>query len=86
MNKPAPSTKPDPSFEASLERLERIVAEMEGGELGLDAMLQHFEEGTRLVKTCSARLEEVERRVEMLVKKAGEETLVPFEEDSASDS
>lgn len=57
------------SFEASIERLEKIVAEMEGGELSLDDMIARFEEGQALIKVCSARLNEVERKIEVLVKK-----------------
>ncbi len=71
---------PDPSFEKSLEELEAIVKKMEGGELGLDQMIEHFEKGSELVKTCSRKLNEVERRIEKLVKDGqGGITAVPLE-------
>lgn len=54
-------------FEQSLERLEEIVAHMESGELSLDDMLAHFEEGSKLVKQCSTKLSEVEKKIEKLV-------------------
>jgi len=71
----------DASFEASLERLESLVAEMEAGELSLDQMIAHFEEGSKLVAHCGKKLNEVERRIEKLVKKDGEITTEPFEPD-----
>lgn len=60
-----------PDFEKSLERLETIVQEMETGGLSLEKMMRHFEEGMRLVKFCSAKLNEVERKIEILVKQDG---------------
>ncbi len=70
-----------PSFERALERLETIVAEMEGGELDLDGLIRHFEEGQKLIALCQRRLTEVERRVEALVQSAeGEPRIEPFAE------
>ena len=71
-------TDKQPGFEKSLERLETIVREMEGGELSLEKMMKHFEEGMSLVGTCSAKLNEVERKIELLVKKGDQTTLAPF--------
>ena len=68
-----------PGFEKSLERLETIVREMESGELSLEKMMKHFEEGMSLVGVCSAKLNEVERKIELLVKQGDQTTLVPFE-------
>ncbi|MDH3346221.1 MAG: exodeoxyribonuclease VII small subunit [Kiritimatiellaceae bacterium] len=56
-------------FEKSLERLETIVDEMESGELALEQMIQHFEEGSKLVTLCSVKLTEVEQKIEKLIKK-----------------
>lgn len=68
-------------FEAALSRLEDVVAQMEGGELSLEQMIGHFEEGSGLVDRCNARLVEVEQRIEKLVKTAsGEMGTVPFED------
>ena len=58
------------SFEKALARLEEIAAEMESGELGLEKMVAAFEEGQKLVKLCSSKLNEVEKKIEMLVKKS----------------
>ncbi|MBR4653684.1 MAG: exodeoxyribonuclease VII small subunit [Kiritimatiellae bacterium] len=51
-------------FEDALARLERIVAEMEGGDLPLDDMLKKFEEGRSLVQSCTAELESIRQRIE----------------------
>ncbi|MDD5678779.1 MAG: exodeoxyribonuclease VII small subunit [Kiritimatiellae bacterium] len=75
----AKSSDKQPSFEKSLERLETVVREMESGELSLEKMMKHFEEGMSLVGICSAKLNEVERKIEMLVKKGDQTTLAPFE-------
>ncbi|MBI5684790.1 MAG: exodeoxyribonuclease VII small subunit [Verrucomicrobia bacterium] len=56
-------------FEQALERLEKIVAEMESAELPLDEVVGRFEEGTRLVRFCAQKLEEAEKKIEILAKK-----------------
>lgn len=65
-------------FEEALKRLEQLVTEMEGGDLSLDQMISHFEEGTELVEKCGKRLNEVEHRIEKLVKKDGKIETEPF--------
>ncbi len=55
-------------FEAALKRLETIVDEMESGETDLDTMIASFEEGQKLVKFCTAKLNEVEKKIEKIVK------------------
>ncbi|MDX9975253.1 MAG: exodeoxyribonuclease VII small subunit, partial [FCB group bacterium] len=72
----------------ALKRLEAIVEEMESGETELDAMIASFEEGQRLVAFCSSKLNEVEKRIETIVKDgAGGVTGAPFEPPSeASDN
>jgi exodeoxyribonuclease VII small subunit len=72
-------------FEKALARLEEIVAEMESGSLSLDKMMASFEEGTRLVKFCSAKLNEVEKKVEILTKKGDADTAEPFETEEGGD-
>ncbi|MFH0879129.1 MAG: exodeoxyribonuclease VII small subunit [Lentisphaerota bacterium] len=67
------------SFEKALERLEAIVADMESGKLGLEKMMESFEEGSKLVQFCTQKLNEVERKIEILVKKGGEVVAQPFE-------
>mgnify|MGYP001075940163 CR=1 FL=1 len=67
------------SFEDSLARLEKLVGEMEAGDLSLDQMISHFEEGSSLVETCGKKLNEVEQRIEKLVKKDGKIEKEPFD-------
>jgi exodeoxyribonuclease VII small subunit len=69
-------------FEDALARLEEIVKELESGDLSLDLSLKLFEEGVKLSRICNKRLEEAERRVEVLLKdKAGIVTAQPFPEE-----
>jgi exodeoxyribonuclease VII small subunit len=69
-------------FEKALARLEEIVQKLEQGDLALEQSLKLFEEGIRLSRICNTRLEEVERKVEILLKdKAGNMTANPFEEE-----
>ena len=77
--------KPDEmSFEKAVERLEAIIEAMEGGGEGLDAMVASYEEGQKLVKFCSAKLAEIERKVEILTKGAnGKAKVEPFDENLA---
>lgn len=77
-NEPVPGA--GPTFEQALARLETLVGEMENGRMGLDDLLTRFEEGQALVRTCTRRLNEVERKIEMLVKQADQTVKVePFE-------
>lgn len=74
----------DTTFEKALERLEAIVGEMESGRLPLDDALCRFEEGSRLAAFCSAKLDEAERKIEILARKAdGAVERRPFEQDAA---
>jgi len=70
------------NFENSMERLESIVGDMEGGELSLDLMIKRFEEGQGLIKFCSGKLDEVERKIEKLINKKGEPETEPFGEEA----
>lgn len=55
-------------FETSLKKLEEIVKELEEGELTLEQSLERYEKGIRLARFCSTKLEEAEKRIEMLQK------------------
>ena len=71
----------EPTFEGSLKRLEEIVAQLEGNTLGLEQSLQIFEEGVKLVRFCTGRLDEAERRIEILLSdKEGRLHTEPFPE------
>ena len=71
------------NFEKSLGRLEEIVEQMESGTLGLEEMMKSFEEGIALVKSCSKKLNEVEKKIEILVKKEGDIVAAPFDKADA---
>lgn len=67
-------------FETSLKKLEEVVRRLEGGALSLDDSLKAFEEGVRHAAFCSRKLDEAERRVEVLLKrKDGGFDRKPFE-------
>ncbi len=70
------------SFEKSMDRLEAIVSDMEGGELSLDAMIKRFEEGQSLIKFCTGKLDEVERKIEKLLTTDGDVKTEPFGEEA----
>ena len=56
------------TFEKALERLEKIVAELEEPERGLEASLALFEEGVALSRFCRGKLEEIQKRVDVVLK------------------
>jgi exodeoxyribonuclease VII small subunit len=55
------------NFEENLAKLEGLVAEMEGGKLSLDDMMKNFEEGKKLVASCTRELESIRQRIEKVV-------------------
>lgn len=56
------------NFEASLDELERIVRELERGDLPLEKSLELFEQGVKLSRACQERLNQAERRIEILTR------------------
>ena len=70
-------------FEDALEKLEDIVRKMESGDMPLDEALKSFEEGIKIIRFCSAKLEEAERRVEMLLGKEDSLQVKRFEGDES---
>jgi len=73
-----PGAKPEASFESCLGELEKIVKELEGGDLTLDRSLELFERGMSLSDACRKQLEEAETRVDVLLRKDGKMTAQPF--------
>ncbi|MBM3801177.1 MAG: exodeoxyribonuclease VII small subunit [Acidimicrobiia bacterium] len=68
-------------FETALQRLEEIVKKLDSGDLPLASLLEVYEEGVTLSRFCQAKLEEAERKVEILSKRAdGTVERIPFEE------
>jgi len=71
------------NFESSLEELERIVRELEQGELTLEKSLELFEQGVKLSRECQERLNQAERRIEMLTRdNQGRAIVTAFEPES----
>jgi exodeoxyribonuclease VII small subunit len=66
-------------FEEALGRLEDIVKKMEAGDMTLEESLKAFEEGIKLARLCSRKLDEAERRVEVLIKQEDELVVKPFQ-------
>lgn len=70
-------------FEDALEKLEDIVRKMEAGDMPLDETLKSFEEGIKLIRFCSSKLEETERRVETLLEKENSLQVKRFKEEES---
>jgi exodeoxyribonuclease VII small subunit len=75
---PEEPTQSAESFEASLSELEKVVKELEAGDLALERSLELFEKGMALSETCRKQLENAETRVEMLIRKEGKIQPEPF--------
>jgi exodeoxyribonuclease VII small subunit len=70
------------NFEASLTALEKIVRELERGDLPLEESLKLFEQGVKLSRECQERLNQAERRVEVLLRDTeGRPTLSAFDDE-----
>ena len=69
------------TFESSLKELETIVKQLEDGDMALEESLKLFEKGVRLSRECRERLNNAERRIEVLMKEAdGSISLEPIGE------
>ncbi len=70
-------------FEKALADLEQIVEALEGGELTLDEALKKYEDGVKLTRACQSKLQEAEKKIEILTRSlSGELKPIPFETDS----
>lgn len=72
------------SFESCLDELEKVVKELEAGDLTLDRSLELFERGMTLSESCRKQLEEAETRVETLIRRDGKMTAEPFRPEKSS--
>ena len=72
-------------FEASLEKLEKLVERMEDGQLSLEDSLKVFEQGIALTRECQQALSEAEQKVQLLLEQNGEPTEAAFSGDEAAD-
>lgn len=75
-----------PDFEASLQQLEKLVEQLESGELSLAESLKHFEEGVALSKRCHAMLDQARQSVELLTNAEDEDSAVEFSQDDPAGS
>ncbi len=71
-------TEPTIGFEEAMEKLETIVAKLESGDVPLEEAIELFQEGMRLSRICSQKLETVERKIEMLLEEDGQTVKKPF--------
>ena len=70
---------PEIKFEDALKKLEKIVEDLEKGDISLDESLSKYEEGMDLAKVCQKKLEKAREKIEILVKsKNGKMKLEPF--------
>ncbi len=76
---------PEIKFEEALKKLEKIVSDLEAGELSLDESLAKYEEGVKLSKLCSRQLEAAKSKVELLMRTGGKFELSPFDEADKED-
>lgn len=82
-----PKSKPAQklNFEEAMEKLEKIVEDLESGNLSLEESVKSFEEGIELSRLCKKKLESAENRVKIIVEKAGGEFDLELFEESEGD-
>ncbi len=74
------------SFEQAMEQLEKIVEELEAGDLPLEKAMQKFEEGMQLTKFCTRKLDDTEKKIDLLLRdKEGNVVEKPFLPDNKAD-
>lgn len=66
-------------FEDSMQELEKLVEQMEQGDISLEESLKAFERGIKLTRACQQSLQEAEQKVQILIEKNGQQNLEPFE-------
>jgi len=75
-------TEPAPNFEETLAELEKLVVNLEQGDLSLDESLSGFKHGIELTRQCQTALDNAQQTVEILANTQDEETLRPFDPDA----
>jgi exodeoxyribonuclease VII small subunit len=79
----AKNEKNEPDLESAMKRISEIVAAMEDGGLPLEKLIDQYEEGIGLVKTCREKLDSAEKRIQLITRTAGGGAeLSPFDEES----
>ena len=72
-------TEPVPNFEETLAELEKLVVNLEEGDLSLDESLSGFKHGIDLTRQCQAALDNAQQTVELLTNTQDEDSLKPFD-------
>jgi len=72
----AKKSEPEPNFEAALDRLEKIVEQMESGKVMLEELIVRYEEGMKLARVCQERLTSAEQRIEIITRNHTGKTMV----------
>ena len=79
-DRPSDATGGEETYDGLVSRLERVVGELESGQLTLEQSIERFAEGVRLAREASRKLDDAERKVELLVRNAdGEDEAMPFD-------
>lgn len=73
------------SFEASIDKLEQIVTQLESGDTLLEQSIELFQEGMMLAKRCSEKLEQAEHKIEMIMEQNGEWKRQPYVTEETGD-
>ncbi|MBP1999445.1 exodeoxyribonuclease VII small subunit [Paenibacillus shirakamiensis] len=73
-----PSKQPEINFEEAMNQLEDIVSQLEHGDVPLEKAIDLFQRGMQLSQLCSHKLEQVERKIEMITLEDGEIVKKPF--------
>ena len=74
-SKPKPR-EAEPNFEGAMDRLEKIVEQMESGKLPLEDLIVRYQEGMNLVKVCQERLAKAEQKIEIIARNSAGKTIV----------
>ncbi|HUT52580.1 MAG TPA: exodeoxyribonuclease VII small subunit [bacterium] len=87
MTKEKRGSKKSFSFETEMERLEKIVKDMESGDLSLEQSISSFEQGIRIYRECRQYLEAARQRIEVIMGRdeSGRPVIEPYEEDVDED-
>jgi len=73
------------TFEEAMKQLEQIVQELESGDLPLEKAILKYEEGVRLSRFCSEKLDETEKRITILQNQEGKVLEKPFMQENESE-
>lgn len=81
---PADEGSEKPGFEQALAALEKIVAELESGQLSLNDAIRRYEQGVKMLRHCHARLKHAEQKISLLTKVQADGTfeVAPFENEA----